>query len=139
MLDPLNNLNTPCALALFLGSMDTTAKRLTRVRSYPYRLQFPVAPLFIARVFSALVPQDLGARPGGNMIGPCDEGDATGRGQPVESTFDPLEPTIDVALNDFGRVWSQYPKVPRTTWHASKRVGYNERLLAIGSHLRRPC
>jgi hypothetical protein len=41
--DPLNNLNTPCALALFLGSMDTTAKRLTRVRSYPYRLQFPVA------------------------------------------------------------------------------------------------
>ena len=43
MLDPLNNLNTPCAFALFLGSMDTTAKRLTRVRSYPYRLQFPVA------------------------------------------------------------------------------------------------
>jgi hypothetical protein len=43
VLDPLNNLNTPCALALFLGSMDTTAKRLTRVRSYPYRLQFPVA------------------------------------------------------------------------------------------------
>ena len=100
MLDPLNNLNTPCALALFLGSMDTTAKRPTRVRSYPYRLQFPVAPLFIARVFSALVPQDLGARPGGNMIGPCDEGDATRRGQPVKSTLDPLEPTIDVALND---------------------------------------
>jgi hypothetical protein len=49
VLDPLNNLNTPCALALFLGSMDTTAKRLTRVRSYPYRLQFPVARLFIAR------------------------------------------------------------------------------------------
>jgi hypothetical protein len=43
VLDPLNNLNTPCALALFLGSMDKTAKRLTRVRSYPYRLQFPVA------------------------------------------------------------------------------------------------
>jgi hypothetical protein len=43
VLDPLNNLNTPCALALFLGSMDTTtAKRLTRVRSYQYRLQFPV-------------------------------------------------------------------------------------------------
>jgi hypothetical protein len=49
VLDPLNNLNTPCALALFPGSMDTTAKRMTRVRSYPYRLQFPVAPLFIAR------------------------------------------------------------------------------------------
>jgi hypothetical protein len=30
VLDPLNNLNTPCALALFLGSMDTTAKGLTR-------------------------------------------------------------------------------------------------------------
>jgi hypothetical protein len=43
VLDPLNYLNTPCALALFLGSMDTTAKRPTRVRSYPYRLQFPAA------------------------------------------------------------------------------------------------
>jgi hypothetical protein len=37
VLDPLNNLNTLCALTLFLDSMDTTAKRLTRVRSYPRR------------------------------------------------------------------------------------------------------
>jgi hypothetical protein len=37
VLDPLNNLNAPCALTLFLDSMDTTAKRLTRVRSYPRR------------------------------------------------------------------------------------------------------
>ena len=90
-------------------------------------------------VFSAVGPQDLGARPRGNMIGPCDEGDATGRGQPVKSTLDPLEPTIDVVLNDFGGVWSQYPKVPRTARRAGKRVGHNERLLAIGGHLRHPC
>jgi hypothetical protein len=44
------------------------------------------------------------------MIGPCDEGDEAGRGQPVKSTLDPLE-TMDVALNDFGYVRSQYPKV----------------------------
>jgi hypothetical protein len=65
-------------------------------------------------VFSAVGPQDPGARSGGNMIGPCDEGDAT------------------------GGVWSQYPKVPRTTRRAGKRVGHNERLLAIGGHLRHP-
>ena len=56
-----------------------------------------------------------GARLGGNMIGPCDERDATGRGQPVTPTFDPLEPTIDIALKNFGGVRSEYPKVPRTT------------------------
>src|ERR1700693_948198 len=72
------------------------------------------------------------------MIGPCDEGDATGRGQPVKSTLDPLEPTLDVALNDFGGVWSQYPKVPRTTRRAGKRVGHNEYLLAIGGRVRHP-
>jgi len=60
------------------------------------------------------------------MIGPCDEGNATGRGQSVKSTLDPLEPAIDVALNDLGGVWSQYPKVPRTTRRACKRVGHNE-------------
>ena len=72
------------------------------------------------------------------MIGPCYEGDATRRGQPIKSTLNPLEPTIDVALNDFGGVWSQYPKVPRTTRHAGERISHNERLLAIGGHLRRP-
>jgi hypothetical protein len=90
-------------------------------------------------VFSAVGPQELGARSGGNMISPCDEGDATGRGQPVKSTLDPLEPTIDVALNDFGGVWGQYPKVPRTTRRSGKRVCHNERLLAISGHLRYPC
>jgi hypothetical protein len=73
------------------------------------------------------------------MLGPCDKGDATRRSQSVNSTLDPLEPTIDVAPNDFGGVWSQHPKVPRTTRHIGERVGYNERLLAIGGHLGRPC
>ena len=73
------------------------------------------------------------------MIGPCYEGDATRGGQPIKSTLDPLEPTIYVALNDFGGVRSQYPKVPRTARRTGKRVGHNERLLAIGGHLRHPC
>jgi hypothetical protein len=72
------------------------------------------------------------------MIGPCDEGHATGRGQSVKSTLNPLEPTIDVSLNDFGGVWSEYPKVPRTARRAGERVRHDERLLAIGSHLRNP-
>ncbi len=55
-----------------------------------------------------------GARLGGNMVGPSDEGDATGRGQPVKPAFDPLEPTVDIALKDFSGVRSKYPKVPRT-------------------------
>src|ERR1700741_3599478 len=67
-----------------------------------------------------------GARLGGHMVGPCDEGDATGRGQLVEPPFDPLEPTIDIALKDFGGVRSKYPKVPRTTRRASKRIGHSE-------------
>jgi hypothetical protein len=73
------------------------------------------------------------------MSGPCDEGDATRRGQPIKSTLDPLEPAIDVALNDFGGVRSQYPKVPRTTGRADKRIGYNKCLLAVGGHLRHTC
>ena len=72
------------------------------------------------------------------MIGPCDEGEATRRGQPVKTTLDPREPTIDIPLKNFGGVRSKYPKVPRTTRHAGKRIGHGERLLTIGGHLRRP-
>ena len=72
------------------------------------------------------------------MVGPCDEGDATGRGQPVKPPFYPLEPTVDIALKDFGGVRSKCPKVARATWRASKRVGHGERLLTIGRHLGRP-
>ncbi len=79
-----------------------------------------------------------GASVGGNMVGPCDEGDATGRGQPVKPPFDPLEPTVDIALKDFGGVRSKCPKVARATWRAGKRVGHGERLLTIGGHLGRP-
>jgi hypothetical protein len=60
------------------------------------------------------------ARLGGNMIGPCDEGGATGRCQRVKPTFDPLEPTIDIALKNFGGVRSKGPKVPRTTRRAGQ-------------------
>ena len=67
---------------------------------------------------------ERGARLSGNMVGPCDQGDASGRGQSVKSMLDPLEPTIDVALKDFGGVWSKYSKVSRTTWRAGKRVGH---------------
>jgi hypothetical protein len=35
--------------------------------------------------------------PGLKLVGPCREGDATGRGQPIKPPFDPLEPTIDIA------------------------------------------
>ena len=56
-----------------------------------------------------------------NMIGPCDEGNVTGGDQPVKPTFDPLKPTVDVALSDFGGVWSKFPKVPRTAWRAGER------------------
>src|SRR5271165_6828549 len=76
-----------------------------------------------------------GARLGGNMVGPFDEGDATGRGQPVKPPFDPLEPTVDIALEDFGGLRSKCPKVPRTTRRAGERVGDSERLLTIGGHL----
>ncbi len=79
-----------------------------------------------------------GARLGGNVVGPCDEGDATGRGQPVKPPFDPLEPTVDIASKDFGGIRSKYPKVPRATRRASKRVGHGERLLTIGGHLGHP-
>ena len=79
-----------------------------------------------------------GARLGGNVVGPCDEGDATGRGQPVKAPFDPLEPTVDIALKDFGGIRSKCPKVPRATRRAGKRVGHGERLLTIGRHLGRP-
>src|SRR5271166_570348 len=79
-----------------------------------------------------------GARLGGNMVGPCDEGDATGRGQPVKPPFDSLEPTVNIALKDFGGVRSKCPKVPRATRRAGKRVGHGERLLTIGGHLGRP-
>src|SRR3984957_15812572 len=75
---------------------------------------------------------------GRKFVGPCHEGDATGRGQPIKSPFDPLEPTIDIALKNFGGVRSKNPKVPRTTRRAGKRVGHGERLLTIGGHLRRP-
>jgi hypothetical protein len=78
------------------------------------------------------------AHPRRKLIGPCHEGDATGRGQPIKSPFDPLEPTIDIALKNFGGVRSKNPKVPRTTRRAGKRVGHGERLLTIGGHLRRP-
>ena len=71
-------------------------------------------------------------------VGPCHEGDATGRGQPIKSPFDPLEPTIDIALKNFGGGRSKNPKVPRTTRCAGKRVGPCERQLTIGGHLRRP-
>ena len=72
------------------------------------------------------------------MIGPCDERDATGRGQRITPTFDPLKPTIDISLKNFGGVRSKDPKVPRTTGRAGKRVGHGERLLTIGRHLWRP-
>ena len=52
-----------------------------------------------------------GARLGGNVVGPCDEGDATGRGQPVKPQFDPFEPTVDIALKDFGGIRSKCPRV----------------------------
>jgi hypothetical protein len=54
------------------------------------------------------------------MIGPCDEGGATGRCQRVKPTFDPLEPTLDIALKNFGGVRSKGPKVPRTTRRAGQ-------------------
>src|SRR5271167_2716537 len=60
---------------------------------------------------------------------------ATRACQPVKPTFDPLEPTIDIALKDFGGVRSKYPKVPRTTRRAGKRVCNGECLLTIGGHL----
>jgi hypothetical protein len=63
------------------------------------------------------------------MVGPCDECDATGRGQPVKPPFDPLEPTVDIALKDFGGVRSKYPKVPWTTRRGGKHVGHGERRL----------
>src|SRR5271166_4350800 len=72
------------------------------------------------------------------MVGPFDEGDATGRGQPVKPPFDPLEPTVDIALEDFGGLRSKCPKVPRTTRRAGERVGDSERLLTIGGHLGHP-
>src|SRR5260370_41616268 len=62
------------------------------------------------------------ARLGGNMVGPCDERDATGRCQPVTPTFDPLKPTVDISLKDFGGVRSKWPKVPRTTRRAGNRL-----------------
>src|SRR5208337_1848914 len=80
----------------------------------------------------------FGARLGGNMICPCDEGDASRRGQRVTPSFDPLEPTVDIALKDFRGVGSQYPKVPRAARRDGKRVRHGERLLTIGCHLRRP-
>src|ERR1700677_3633182 len=76
--------------------------------------------------------------PGRKLVGPCHQGDATGHGQPIKSPFDPLEPTIDIALKNFRGVWSKNPKVPRTTRCAGKRVGHGERLLTIGGHLRHP-
>ena len=60
-----------------------------------------------------------GARLGGNVVGPCDKGDATRRGQSVQPPFDPLEPTVDIALKDFGGVRSKCPKVPRATRHGA--------------------
>src|SRR5271156_5741044 len=78
------------------------------------------------------------ARPGRKLVGPCHQGDATGRGQSIEAPLDPLEPTIDIALKNFGGVRSKNPKVPRTTLRAGKRVGHGERLLTIGGHLRHP-
>src|ERR1700690_3962520 len=78
------------------------------------------------------------AHPGRKLVGPCHQGDATGRGQPIKSPFDPLEPAIDIALKNFGGVRSKNPKVPRTTRRAGKRVGHGERLLTIGGHLRHP-
>ena len=65
-----------------------------------------------------------GARLGGNVVGPCDEGDATGRGQPVKPQFDPFEPTVDIALKDFGGIRSKCPRVPRATRGVGKRVGH---------------
>ena len=64
------------------------------------------------------------------MIGPCDERDVTGRCQPVKPTFNPLEPTIDIGLKDFGGVRSKYPKVPRTTRRAGKRFCHGEGVVA---------
>ena len=46
-----------------------------------------------------------------------------------------LEPTIDIALKDFGGIRRKYPKVSRTTRRPGKRAGHGERLLAIGRHL----
>ena len=62
----------------------------------------------------------------------------TGRGQSVKPPFDPLKPTVDIALKDFGGVRSKCPKVPRATRRIGKRVGDGERLLTIGGHLRGP-
>jgi hypothetical protein len=72
------------------------------------------------------------------MISPGHECDATGRGQPIKSPFDPLEPTVDIALKNFGGGRSKNPKVPRTTRRAGEAVGYCERLLTIGGHMRPP-
>ena len=66
---------------------------------------------------------------------PSREGDATGGGQSIKSMLDPLEPTIDIALKNFGGVGRERSKVPRTTRRAGKRVGHGERLLTIGGHL----
>jgi hypothetical protein len=66
------------------------------------RVASPSVPLLlISRGFANRL------RFGGNMIGPYDEGAATGRGQAVKPAFDPLEPTIDIALQDFGCVGSK--------------------------------
>src|SRR5271166_4208034 len=82
------------------------------------------------RSWGSPAPAKSGARLGGNMTSPCDEGDATGRGQPVMPTFDSLEAAIDIALKDFGGVRSKYPKVPRTTRRAGKRFCHGEGVVA---------
>jgi hypothetical protein len=51
----------------------------------------------IHAILSELGRRQSRAHPRRKLIGPCHEGDATGRGQPIKPPFDPLEPTIDIA------------------------------------------
>src|SRR5208282_4282426 len=109
--------------------------RLVHRRDKPSLLRCASAATILSGAWASAKPS---ARFGGSMVGPWDEGDATGRGQPVKTQFDPLEPTVDIALKDFGGVRSKCPQVPRPTRRAGKRVSHGERLLTIGRHLGRP-
>jgi hypothetical protein len=58
------------------------------------------------------------------MVDPHDEGGPSRGGQPVKPPLDALEPTLYVALKDFGGIRSKGPKVLRARWHAGERVSH---------------